>query len=225
MAATQPAPPPTNGVLLLDNHELLDSTGPIDLLTNISRHFLSQLPYTEAFLPLAPRLTWHYISHSLSPMSATGGPQLLPTTTHATCPPLDVLIVPGPDVLPPLREDVKEFIIARVEEVQTVLAICSGSIALAKAGVLAGKKAMSNKILLKAMGKDLAFGAQWVYKGRWMRDGKIWTCGGVTAGMDMTAAWMLENFDNALVKWSFEVAEFEPKEAGWSGFDYLAGEV
>ena len=125
----------------------------------------------------------------------------------------------------PLREDVKEFIIARVEQVRAVLAVCSGSIALAKAGVLAGKRAMSNKILLKAVGKDFAFGAEWVYKGRWMRDGKIWTCGGVTAGMDMTAAWMLENFDNALVKWSFEVAEFEPKEGGWSGFDYLAGEV
>lgn len=225
MAATQTAPSLSIGVILLDNHELLDSTGPIDLLTNISHKFLSQLPQTEAFLPFAPRLTWHYISHDLSPVSATGGPQLLPTTTYTTCPPLDVLIVPGPDALAPLRDDVKEFIITRVEQVQAVLAVCTGSIVLAKAGVLAGKSAMSNKILLKAIGKDVAFGARWVYKGRWMRDGKIWTCGGVTAGLDMTAAWMLENFDNAMVKWSFEVAEFEPKDGGWSGFDYLTEDL
>ncbi|KAG0136940.1 ThiJ/PfpI [Tuber indicum] len=225
MAATQTAPTLSIGVLLLDNHELLDSTGPIDLLTNVSHHFLTQLPQTEAFLPLAPRITWHYISHSLSPMSAAGGPHLLPTTTYTTCPPLDVLIIPGTDVLAPLRDDVKDFMVARVDEVQAVLAVCSASLVLAKAGVLAGKRAMSNKMVLKAIGQDDAFGAHWVLKGRWMRDGNIWTCGGVTAGMDMTAAWMLDNFDNALVKWSFEVAEFEPKEGGWSGFDYLTGEV
>ncbi|KAG0635219.1 hypothetical protein HOY80DRAFT_893518, partial [Tuber brumale] len=120
------------------------------------------------------------------PMNASGGPRLLPITT---CPPFDVLVIPGPDALVPLRDDVNDFIVARVEEVQAVLAVCSAPVVLAKAGCDGGEigGAMNNKILLKAIGSHNAFGVHWVSKGRWMREGGIF---GYVGGVMIRLVWI-----------------------------------
>jgi transcriptional regulator GlxA family with amidase domain len=65
-----------------------------------------------------------------------------------------------------------------------LLSVCTGSALLAKAGVLDGRKATSNKAAFtwaSSMGPKV----DWVTHARWVEDGNIWTSSGVSAGMDM----------------------------------------
>jgi putative intracellular protease/amidase len=66
-----------------------------------------------------------------------------------------------------------------------ILSVCTGSALLARAGLLDGKKATSNKRAFKWVmdqGKDVS----WVKEARWVTDGNIYTSSGVSAGIDMS---------------------------------------
>jgi transcriptional regulator GlxA family with amidase domain len=67
------------------------------------------------------------------------------------------------------------------------MSVCSGSAILAKAGLLDGRRATSNKRYF-----SLAEGAgpkvQWVRRARWVDDGNRVTSSGVSAGIDMSLA-------------------------------------
>lgn len=70
---------------------------------------------------------------------------------------------------------------------ELVMSVCTGSALLAKAGLLDGLRATSNK---RAFDWVAGFGPKvdWVGKARWVEDGKFFTSSGVSAGMDMTLA-------------------------------------
>lgn len=210
------------GVLLLDGYQVLDAIGPIDLIHNITKSFVGALGNPD-IVASAPEITFHFISQDMEPVQPTGGPLQLPTCTYETCPRLDYLLIPGQDPSVPLSPDLAKFLIAKYNEVETILSICTGSLALARAGLLEGKTAMTNKFALAMLAQMgvAPTGVNWEMKGRWSVDGKIWSSAGITAGMDMTAEWMTTKFDKALVQWSWNVAEFEPRPKDYSKFDSI----
>lgn len=55
--------------------------------------------------------------------------------------------------------------------------------------MLDGKRATTNKMAFREM-SALGSGVDWVPKARWVVDGKIWTSSGVSAGIDVTLAWI-----------------------------------
>ena len=65
-----------------------------------------------------------------------------------------------------------------------VLSVCTGSALLAKAGLLNGRKATSNKIAF-AWVKSCSEKTDWIKNARWLSDGKYYTSAGVSAGIDM----------------------------------------
>lgn len=71
------------------------------------------------------------------------------------------------------------------QDAEYVLSICTGSALLAKAGVLNGIKATSNKKAFDWV-VSVSDKIQWCRQARWVRDGKIYTSAGVSAGMDMS---------------------------------------
>jgi transcriptional regulator GlxA family with amidase domain len=102
------------------------------------------------------------------------------------CPDLDLLMVPGgvgtmdqitnKKMLGWLRE--------RASKAEIVMSVCSGSAILAKAGLLDGHRATSNKQHLsfaQARGPKV----HWVKEARWVDDGDRVTSSGVSAGIDM----------------------------------------
>ncbi len=97
----------------------------------------------------------------------------------------DVLLVPGGFADRKLTHE-GEFIavlgeLARRHEY--VIAVCTGSVLLAKTGLLDGMEATSNKLSWQWVTSE-APSVRWVRAARWCVSGKIYTSSGVSAGID-----------------------------------------
>ena len=97
----------------------------------------------------------------------------------------DVLLVPGGFAARELAHD-SEFIavlgeLARRHEY--VIAVCTGSVLLAKIGLLDGMEATSNKLSWQWAILE-APGVRWIRGARWCVSGKFYTGSGVSAGID-----------------------------------------
>jgi cyclohexyl-isocyanide hydratase len=158
----------TSGMLVFPNLTQLDLTGPYEVL--------AKLPGAETLL------LWK----SLDPVRSEHGLTILPMATFSSCPPLDLVLVPGGAGINPLLEDaeVLAFLRRAAATARYVVGICTGSLVLGAAGLLRGRRAgthwMSRNLLP-------AFGAEPVAE-RVVADGKFFTGGGVTAGIDVALA-------------------------------------
>ena len=97
----------------------------------------------------------------------------------------DVLIVPGGFAARELAHE-GEFIatlgeLARRHEY--VIAVCTGSVLLAKTGFLGGVEATSNKLSWQWATSE-ALNVRWIRAARWCVSGKFYTSSGVSAGID-----------------------------------------
>lgn len=152
------------GLLIFPDITQLDMTGPY-----------------EVFIKF-PDANVHLIWKSREPITAGGGMQILPTTTYADCPPLDIICVPGGAGMNPLLTDDETlaFLRAQAETAKYITSVCTGSLVLGAAGLLKGKRATTHWM---SHGMLSEFGAIPVQE-RVVRDGNIFTGGGVTAGID-----------------------------------------
>jgi cyclohexyl-isocyanide hydratase len=151
-------------MLLFPRMTQLDLTGPFEVFT--------RLPDAQVLL------LWK----TLEPVEADSGLRLLPSATLRDCPALDVICVPGGPGVNALIEDaeVLDWLRHQAEGARYVTSVCTGSLVLGAAGLLRGKRATSHW-----GARDLlaAFGATPIAD-RVVRDGNVFTGGGVTAGID-----------------------------------------
>jgi len=152
------------GLLLFPRMTQLDLTGPFEVF--------AKLPSAEVFL------LWK----TLQPVEAETGLRLLPHATLRDCPPLDLVCVPGGPGVSALMEDaeVLAWLRGEAQTVRYITSVCTGSLVLGAAGLLRGKRATSHWASRDLLAK---FGAI-PTPGRVVRDGNLFTGGGVTAGID-----------------------------------------
>ena len=157
-------PPFRIGFLLFPGLTQLDLTGPYEVL--------ARLPGAEL----------HLIWKTLEPVRSEHGLTILPTVTLTSCPPLDLVCVPGGGGVSALLDDVEvlAFLRRAAAEARYVTSVCTGSLLLGAAGLLRGRRATSHWL-----SRDLlrAFGAQPTAE-RVVVDGNVITGAGVTAGVD-----------------------------------------
>jgi transcriptional regulator GlxA family with amidase domain len=79
---------------------------------------------------------------------------------------------------------IQEFLRARSQAAEATMSVCSGSAILAKAGLLDGRRATSNKVFF-ALATAQSEKVDWVPEARWVEDGPFVTASGVSAGTDM----------------------------------------
>ena len=97
----------------------------------------------------------------------------------------DVLLVPGGFAARKLAHN-SEFIAALCELARRheyVIAVCTGSVLLAKTGLLDGMEATSNKLSWQWATSETP-SVRWVRAARWCVSGKFYTSSGVSAGID-----------------------------------------
>lgn len=167
-----PTPKKTLGVVLFPVFELLDVFGPLEMFGN-----------------LRDQLNIIMIAEQPGPVESAQGPKAHADIGFPDCPKLDLLLVPGGMGT---RQQVEnpamlEFLRTRAKEAELVMSVCTGSGLLAKAGVLDGKRATSNKKSF-AWASSRSNRVEWVKKARWVEDGDRVTSSGVSAGMDMALA-------------------------------------
>ncbi|TIX86524.1 DJ-1/PfpI family protein [Rhizobium sp. P44RR-XXIV] len=157
----------------------------------------------------------HLVWKDRSPVISATKLVLQPTTTFADCPQLDVICVPGGSGVNALLEDetVLAFIRKQAEQARFVTSVCTGALVLGAAGLLEGKKATTH---WNAKDFLAGFGAI-ATPGRVVRDGNIFTAGGVTAGIDfgLTIVAALRDREEAeTIQLSLEYAPEPPFHSG-----------
>lgn len=170
-------------------------------------------PY-EVFASL-PESQVHLMWKDCLPLTSATGLRLIPTTTLDDCPPLDVLCIPGGDGINPLLEDdqVLAFVRQRAIEVRYLTSVCTGSLVLAAAGLLRGKRATSHWNSRDFLAR---FGAI-PSNDRIVRDGNLITAGGVTSGIDfalLVISELLGPEAAQVIQLALEYAPEPPFEAG-----------
>ena len=165
----------TTGILVFDGVEELDFVGPWEVFTS------GKL--------LCPDHRVVTIGLSEAEVRCAKGLRVLPDHTLDDAPALDVLIVPGGDGTRPLMRDARllDWVRARSASAKWTTSVCSGSLVLAAAGLLDGRRATTHWAVLPELTRFPL--VQVVEHVRFVRDGQIVTSAGVSAGIDM-ALWL-----------------------------------
>jgi cyclohexyl-isocyanide hydratase len=152
------------GMLIFPRLTQLDMTGPYEVL--------ARLPDTTVDLVAATR----------APVTTDRGMQIVPTTTYAECPPLDVVMVPGGPGQQDLMEDAQAlgFLRRQAASAQFITSVCTGSLVLAAAGLLKGKRATCHWAAID----NLALMGAIPTRERVVVDGNVVTGAGVASGID-----------------------------------------
>ena len=162
------------GILIFPRMTQLDLTGPYEVL--------ARLPDTQVEL----------VARTREPVTTDRGMQIVPTTTYADCPPLDVIMVPGGPGQQDLMEDetALAFLRRQAAGAHFVTSVCTGSLVLAAAGLLKGKRATCHWAAIE----HLALLGAIPTKERVVVDGNVVTGAGVASGIDfaLTLAAILE---------------------------------
>lgn len=134
-------------------------------------------------LAFPPSTQVHLIWKTLIPIVSNEGLTLTPTLTLASCPPLDVICVPGGGMgqVEVMRDpEVLDFLQQQAKSAQYVTSVCTGSMVLAAAGLLQGYKATCHW----AFREQLAMLGVEVLPQRVVIDRDRVTGAGVTSGID-----------------------------------------
>jgi transcriptional regulator GlxA family with amidase domain len=146
------------------------------------------------------------------------GQSIVPTHTFENAPDLDVLIIPGGhgtrEELGPLLDWLRKV----YPSLKYIFTICTGSWLTARAGILDGKRATSNKAAFAEAAKTWT-NVKWVKQARWVVDGNIWTTSGVSAGIDGMLALIGETYGEETAEKITNVMEYERhRDPSWDPF-------
>jgi len=136
-----------------------------------------------------PDLEITTLAESAGSVESTPGPAVVARHRLADAPPLDLLLVPGGIGTRGLVDDAGFLaaVATLADRSELVMSVCTGSGLLARAGLLDGRRATSNKTVF-AWATGQGPEVDWVCEARWVWDGKFVTASGVAAGIDMSLA-------------------------------------
>lgn len=131
------------------------------------------------------------ISLGTKPLRGIGGLKIIPDYSLENAPELDVLLLPGTGEVEKYAlssQEAIEWVKAQYDKVDYMTAVCTGGLILQKAGLLKGRRATTHWQLMDYLTKDPEVTE--LPEMRYVRDGKIVTSQGVSAGIDM-ALWLV----------------------------------
>lgn len=166
-------------LLAYDGVEALDFAGPFEVFTTAARVHARTTPGEPVFEVVA-------VAAGPGPVRARAGLELLPSATIADAGVVDVLVVPG-GVVDGVREDraVLDWL-ARVHATTRLTAsVCTGAFVLAAAGILTGGPVTTHWEDLDELAAQFP-ALEVVGERRWVRQGRVFTSAGISAGIDLS---------------------------------------
>ena len=198
------------GAVFYPGWELLDTCGPLEMLGN--------MPGMIEIVTVAEQA---------GPVASAQGPQVVATYGFDDCPPLDILLIPGGLSS---RTEVENSVMIdwlrqRVPQAELTLTVCSGTMLLARTGLLDGRRATTNKMFFEEI-VAASPRVQWVKEARWVEDGPFVTSSGVSAGIDMALAVVARLAGREFSDQLAVMTEYEwHRDANWDPFARVHGLV
>ena len=182
-----------------DGFQLLDVTGPLDVFACASRLLQAQghpgpEPYRVELLAAQP-----------GPVRSSSGLALQAGRAWRDVEALDTLLVAGGGGVTAALDDagLVEWLGTEAPGARRYGSVCTGALLLARAGLLRGRRATTHWAAVDAL-EDLEPELRLVRDVVFVRDERLWTSAGVTAGMDMALAMVAEDWGRKL---ALEVAQ------------------
>lgn len=172
---------------------------------------LTQLDFTgpQQVLGRMPNTAMHIAAKTMEPVPSDSGLSLMPTHTFDTCPPLDLICVPGGStgVVKAMGDrETLDFARRQAAGAQYVTSVCTGAFILGAAGLLKGRRVTTHWAfteLLPMVGATFE-------KARIVKDGNLITAGGVTSGIDFGLSVVAEIAGEAVAQTIQLGLEYDP---------------
>lgn len=198
------------GVVLYPQFELLDVFGPLEMFGML-----------QGVVDIA------VVAEKKGPVQSAQGPETMALHDFQDCPPLDLLLVPGgfgtrAEVDNPAMID---FLRRRAPQAEVAMTVCTGTALFARAGVLDGRRATTNKMVFQWV-TEQGPRVEWVKEARWVEDGSYVTSSGVSAGMDMSLAVIARLYGADTSEKVAVATEYDwHRDANWDPFAKVHGLV
>ncbi|MFF6994654.1 GlxA family transcriptional regulator [Streptomyces sp. NPDC008313] len=166
-------------VVLFDDVQSLDVTGPVEV-------------FNGAELRAAGTYRIRTASLDGSPVRTSSGLRLAPDHALADAPAPHTLIVPGGRGTRDLAPRLVDWLRVHGPRAERLVSVCTGALALARAGLLDGRRATTHWAYCDKLARDhpeIEVDADPIY----IRDGQVSTSAGVTSGIDLSLALVEED--------------------------------
>lgn len=213
------------GILLFPGFQALDVFGPLDVFNSLAMLYnypmrLTNLAAHAGSVPTHHPSTGTLIPSNAHPLSRFSENLVIDRTLEEQLriqeaarkgekpdEAIDVLIVPGGVGVRADVEQEIEFVRKMYPQLKAVLSICTGATILARAGILDGRRATTNKRAYK-WATSTGPNVNWAAKARWVVDGDIVTSSGISAGIDASYAFVALNYGEDVAASLADSAEY-----------------
>jgi len=193
------------GILIFDGVEVLDFAGPFEVLSRTRLVPGTESRRTDDGAP------FHVftVARSTELVTATGGLGVQPRHSFQDAPSIDLLVVPGGFGTRPLLQEKEtiDWIRRTAEGARKTASVCTGSLLLARAGLLDNRRATTHWGafgLLGSLGKNISVDRE----SRFVEDG-VMTSAGVASGIDMAFHVVETLFGQAVADETARYIEYE----------------
>ena len=192
------------GIFIFDLVEVLDFSGPYEVFSCARLAKKS----SASILNLPKAFNVFTFSEKKKYISAQGGLKVRSDFMLKNCPSLDILIIPGGIGTRKLLENKKILNWLRLRQnVDIIASVCTGSLLLAKAGLLEGKNATTHWGALKLL-KKISPKTNVVSKNKYVFD-TYYTSAGVATGIDMSLNIIENIFGKTIAKNTAKYIEYK----------------
>ena len=162
-------------ILIFDEVEVLDFCGPFEVFA-VTGGRGQDKPF-DVFT----------VAEKAAPITARNGLSVNPKFSFADCPQADILVIPGGYGTRPLlhNQTVLDWIKGQATNAELVMSVCTGSLLLAKAGLLENLSATTHFNAMDELRK-VAPHTQVCPGQRIVDNGRVLTSAGISAGIDLS---------------------------------------
>ena len=197
----------TVGILLFNDVEVLDFCGPFEVFS------VTRLDENKRFEEPSP-FQVVLIAERDQPAVTMGKMRVLPDYTLDSCPPLDILVVPGGWGT---RRELSNnkllgWIKERARQVEMLTSVCTGALLLGEAHLLDGLRATTHWAALEPMRQrfpQVKVESQFHF----VEEGNVITSAGISAGIDMALRVVARYFGEKIARTTAQRMEYPYPES------------